>query len=74
MDVDWSCLWSVDVSKRSLYLSAASILFNPTFWNIVAQTEYRKKFLTRIFGGNPYYGCYFLALVIFGLGIFRDYL
>lgn len=35
--------------------------------------EYKTHFLTRIFG-SPYYGCYFLAITIFSLGIFRDYL
>lgn len=35
--------------------------------------EYKTHFLTKIFG-SPYRGCYFLALTIFSLGIFRDYL
>jgi methylene-fatty-acyl-phospholipid synthase len=35
--------------------------------------EYKNHFLTRIFG-SPYYGCYFLAVAIFSLGIFRDHL
>jgi len=38
----------------------------------VRSTEYRNKFITKIFGGNPYYGCYALAVTIFSLGIFRD--
>ncbi|KAK5309371.1 Phosphatidyl-N-methylethanolamine N-methyltransferase [Exophiala xenobiotica] len=52
---------------------AASIAFNPLFWNVVAQSEYKTHFLTKILG-SPYRGCYFLALTIFSLGIFRDYL
>ncbi|KAF9887452.1 Phosphatidyl-N-methylethanolamine N-methyltransferase [Aspergillus nanangensis] len=64
----------VDLSQETLKWSALSILFNPIFWNIVARAEYRNHFLTRIFGGNPYYGCYFLAVVIFGLGIVRDHI
>lgn len=36
-------------------------------------SEYNTHFLTRIFR-SPYYGCYALAITIFGLGIFRDYL
>ena len=36
--------------------------------------EYHTKILTRLFRGNSRYGCYFLALIIFSLGIFRDYL
>lgn len=36
--------------------------------------EYRSKTLTKIAGGNPLLGCYGLAMSIFSLGIFRDYL
>jgi phosphatidylethanolamine/phosphatidyl-N-methylethanolamine N-methyltransferase len=35
--------------------------------------EYKTRFLTKTFR-SPYYGCYVLAVIIFGLGIFRDYL
>jgi phosphatidylethanolamine N-methyltransferase len=34
--------------------------------------EYHNKVLTKLFGGNSRYGCYFLAAVIFGIGILRD--
>lgn len=34
--------------------------------------EYHNKVLTKLFGGNSRYGCYFLAVVIFGIGILRD--
>jgi len=37
-------------------------------------TEYRNKTITRIFGGNARYGCYFLAVMIFICGILRDQL
>ena len=36
--------------------------------------EYKTHFITKLVGGNPYYGCYLLAAAIFGLGILRDYL
>ncbi|OJJ49542.1 hypothetical protein ASPZODRAFT_138930 [Penicilliopsis zonata CBS 506.65] len=62
----------LDLSQQSLQWSALAIAFNPIFWNIVARAEYRGHYLTRIFGG-PYYGCYFLAFVIFSLGILRDH-
>ncbi|KAI9869960.1 MAG: Phosphatidyl-N-methylethanolamine N-methyltransferase, partial [Watsoniomyces obsoletus] len=39
----------------------------------MARTEYHTHFLTKTFR-SPYYGCYFLAVTIFGLGIVRDYL
>ncbi|KAL2119721.1 hypothetical protein VTJ04DRAFT_6682 [Mycothermus thermophilus] len=64
----------VDLDKQSLYISAASIAFNPTFWNIVARREYRTKFLTRLFRGNSQAACYALAVTIFSLGLVRDYL
>ena len=63
----------IDHSANTIHsVSAASIIFNPTFWNIAARTEYHHKTLTKLAGGNALYGCYALALTIFGLGIFRD--
>ncbi|KAJ7468747.1 phospholipid methyltransferase, partial [Mycena latifolia] len=62
----------VDFTQTSLLVSLLSILFNPIAWNIVAQNEYRNKTITRMFGGNARYGCYFLAVLIFSFGIFRD--
>jgi methylene-fatty-acyl-phospholipid synthase len=35
-------------------------------------TEYRNKTITRLFNNNSRYGCYFLAVLIFSFGIFRD--
>jgi len=63
----------IDPSPASLYIAAAAIAFNPIFWNVVARQEYHTHFLTKIFR-SPYYGCYALAITIFGLGIFRDHL
>lgn len=57
-----------------MIVAAGSIAFNPIFWNIAARQEYRNKVITKLAGGNPYYGCYLLAVAIFSLGIFRDYL
>jgi phosphatidylethanolamine/phosphatidyl-N-methylethanolamine N-methyltransferase len=63
----------IDTSDTNLYIAAAAIAFNPIYWNTMAQQEYHRHFLTRIFR-SPYYGCYFLAVTIFGLGVVRDYL
>jgi hypothetical protein len=52
-------------------LALASICFNPIFWNVVARLEYKTHFLTKLWG-SPYRGCYFLAVVIFSLGLIRD--
>ncbi|KAF9909172.1 Phosphatidyl-N-methylethanolamine N-methyltransferase [Lobosporangium transversale] len=62
----------VDWSDKRMWFSVASIIFNPTFWNIVARKEYRSKFITRLFNGNSLYGCYALAATIFTLGLIRD--
>ncbi|KAJ6490232.1 phospholipid methyltransferase [Mycena vitilis] len=62
----------VNLDQTSLLVSLLSIAFNPIAWNIVAQNEYRNKTITRIFGGNARYGCYFLALMIFSFGMVRD--
>jgi len=64
----------LDASKASLYISLASITFNPTAWNIVARNEYHNKTITRIFCSNAHLGCYFLSVCIFSAGILRDHL
>ncbi|TCD64849.1 Phosphatidyl-N-methylethanolamine N-methyltransferase [Steccherinum ochraceum] len=72
MDPIFDIASSVDWSQYSLYFSLFSIAFNPTVWNIVARNEYHHKTITRVFGGSAKYGCYFLAVMIFGFGILRD--
>lgn len=62
----------IDFKEPSLWLSASTILFNPTFWNTAARTEYHHKTLTKLAGGNSLYGCYGLAVTIFVLGLVRD--
>ncbi|CAJ0832682.1 9905_t:CDS:2 [Entrophospora sp. SA101] len=32
-------------------------------------SEYKTHFITRLSGGNPYFGCYSLAITIFSLGL-----
>jgi phosphatidylethanolamine N-methyltransferase len=64
----------IDLDQPTLYISLASVLFNPIFWNIAARAEYRSKVLTKLAGGNRLLGCYALAATIFTLGIIRDIL
>jgi len=64
----------IDLDQKNLAIAALSIAFNPIFWNTAARQEYHTKFITKLFGGNPRYGCYALAVTIFSLGIFRDLL
>ncbi|KAH9907441.1 methylene-fatty-acyl-phospholipid synthase [Xylariomycetidae sp. FL2044] len=72
VDIPYSQL--VDFDQKSLYISAASIAFNPLFWNIVARQEYHNKILTKLFGGKSQTACYALAATIFSLGLVRDFL
>ncbi|KAF7312564.1 Phosphatidyl-N-methylethanolamine N-methyltransferase [Mycena indigotica] len=62
----------VDPEQTSLFISLAAITFNPLAWNIVARNEYRNHTITKLFGGNTRYGCYFLAVLIFSFGMVRD--
>ncbi|QLG74666.1 hypothetical protein HG535_0G05490 [Zygotorulaspora mrakii] len=62
---------TVDINDRNLQIAAFLIAFNPIFWNIAARLEYYTKFITKV-TGSAKKGCYLLAVVIFGLGIFRD--
>jgi len=64
----------VDFDQKSLAVAAASIAFNPIFWNTAARQEYHNKILTKLAGGNSRIACYGLAITIFSLGIFRDFL
>ncbi|BGP19319.1 hypothetical protein JCM10213_006193 [Rhodosporidiobolus nylandii] len=64
----------IDLNQKSLWIATASIVFNPLWWNIVARQEYKNKILTKAAFGNPYWGCYGLAVAIFSLGILRDHL
>jgi phosphatidylethanolamine N-methyltransferase len=63
----------INLDDPILHLALATITFNPVFWNIVARLEYKTHTLTRIFCGSAKIGCYFLAIVIFGLAIVRDW-
>ncbi|AAS53802.1 AFR431Cp [Eremothecium gossypii ATCC 10895] len=62
----------INGDDRDFRMAVFFIVFNPLFWNIVAQVEYKTHFLTRLAGGARR-GCYALAFVIFSLGLVRDY-
>ena len=36
--------------------------------------EYHNKVISKLFKNDPYYGCYALAVVIFVMGLIRDFL
>ncbi|KAK0267625.1 Phosphatidyl-N-methylethanolamine N-methyltransferase [Friedmanniomyces endolithicus] len=62
----------IDFTQPSLYLSAATILFNPLYWNLAARNEYHHHTLTTLFNHNALHANYALALSIFLLGLARD--
>ncbi|KAJ8311666.1 hypothetical protein KUTeg_011021 [Tegillarca granosa] len=64
---------NVDLTDVHFWVSLATIMFNPFFWNVVARSEYRNHTLEH-FLGSPQRGCIFLGIVIVGLGILRDWL
>lgn len=61
----------IDFNKPSFSIAMYFIIFNPTFWNIVARLQYHTHFLSKITGGARS-GCYTLAGMIFFLGLGRD--
>eukprot|EP01132_Coremiostelium_polycephalum_P003231 gene3231-4045_t len=67
------CIAHIDFTETYFLLAIGCIVFNPTWWNIVARAEYKNQFLSKICGG-AYPGCYVLAFLIFSLGLLRDYL
>lgn len=64
---------SVDFEEPHFRCALIWVAFNPIFWNIVARLEYNTHFLTKI-AGSARKGCYILAVIIFSLGIGRDYI
>ncbi|KAJ6150805.1 phospholipid methyltransferase-domain-containing protein [Penicillium chermesinum] len=65
----------IDFSPTSLLVAVIAIAFNPIFWNVAARAGklIQQSHIDPHFWG-PYNGCYFLAVVIFSLGILRDHI
>ena len=63
----------IDFDQQSLWLFIGITVFNPFYWNLVGRLEYRKQYLTSIFGSKEL-ACYVFAFTIFALGLLRDYL
>lgn len=62
----------VDWGDRNLYISAACIIFNPLYWNVVSRTEYKYRILTSLIG-SPILATYLFGSSIFLLGLYRDW-
>ena len=67
----WNATDLIDFSEANLAVFFFWTLFNPLYWNIVAQLEYRHKGLTTLFG-SARSGCYWLAASIFVLAMGRS--
>lgn len=64
---------SIDFTDKYFKYSIFFVIFNPIFWNIVARLEYNYHLLTRLTKSSRN-GCYLLAIIIFSLGLIRDYM
>jgi len=65
----------INLDDPLVYLVFAHVIFNPLMWNIVARTEYKTKFLSRgIFRGHAKAACIVNGIIIFVLGLTRDYI
>jgi len=62
----------IDWSKRSLVVALMWIILCPLLWNLVARLELYFRLLTRCFGSKSDACCSF-AIVVFILGLIRDY-
>lgn len=61
------------VINDAVLRSAFFIAFNPFFWNVVGRFEFHTHLLTKTFGSKRL-ACYFFAVIVFSLGLLRDYL
>lgn len=72
MNMEWSRF--ISTSDPLFQLSAFFMVFNPIFWNLTAQGEYRLNLISGCVAGHKKFACIVLGIVIFALGIYRDVL
>jgi len=65
---------AVNLEDPLVYAVFAHVIFNPLMWNIVARLEYKTKFLTRLFRGHNKAACIVNGIIIFTIGLTRDFL
>jgi protein-S-isoprenylcysteine O-methyltransferase Ste14 len=63
----------INLQDSSLWLFLGLTLLCPTYWNFIARQQYKHKVISSLFGGNIYAGIYALAISIFSLSGYRDY-
>ena len=70
--MEWSGL--INSSDLRYQISLFFIIFNPIFWNLAAQGEYRLNLISSCVAGHKKFACVVLGVVIFSLGIYRDFI
>ena len=68
-----SILSLIDFTSPKLYFSLFHILLNPFIWNVIGRVEYKTKCFSKFFG-TPLRGVYASSILIFSLGITRNFL
>lgn len=64
----------VDVLHPHFLLSLGFIILNPFLWNLLGRLEYHHQLISKgLFGGNRVRACHAFAVLIFCLGLVRDY-
>ncbi|KAH3762913.1 phospholipid methyltransferase [Pelomyxa schiedti] len=62
--------WGAQVTA----LCCLHIVANPTLWNTIGHAEYKRRFVSKFFGGKRKVACLAFAAFVFGIGITRDML
>ena len=65
---------AIDFSNPLLYFEMFHIFLNPFLWNAIGQIEYKTRKISKLFGGNAKLAVYMVFIVIFSLGLSRNYL
>lgn len=63
----------IDVSQTTFWISIGTIILMPTLWNIIGQSEYRFRWVTKLCGGTKN-GVKFVGTIIFSLSMYRNIL
>lgn len=63
----------IDVSQPTFWISIGTIFLMPTLWNIIGQSEYRFRWITKLCGGTKN-GVKLVGTIIFSLSMYRNIL
>ena len=76
--IELSNIWEylenfINFKNPLLWLSVAHIIFNVTYWNVTSRIQYKTKIFSKLFGDKKK-AVYIHTVLIFSLGLSRDYL